>query len=82
VLALSEIPTPSDKITVRRVLKVAAAHFGIAVSDLISDCRKQPLCRQRQIAMYLVRELTGRSLPFIGQQMGDRDHTTILHGVP
>jgi chromosomal replication initiator protein len=48
---------------------------------MLSKRRTQPLCRRRQIAMHVAREMTGRSLPIIGREMGGRDHTTILHGV-
>jgi Bacterial dnaA protein helix-turn-helix len=69
------------RISVRRVLEVTADHFATSVSDLVSGCRKQPLCRHRQVAMFVARRVTGRSLPFIAHNMGGRDHTTILHGV-
>jgi chromosomal replication initiation ATPase DnaA len=76
-----EQPAVRGRITVRRILEVTAKHFRTTPVDLVSRCRKQPLVRRRQIAMYIAREKTGRSLPFIGQIMGDRDHTTVLHGV-
>jgi Bacterial dnaA protein helix-turn-helix len=69
------------RITVRLVVAATAAHFGIAAEDLLSDRRTQPLCRRRQIAMYVAHRTTGRSLVFIGHKLGGRDHTTILHGV-
>jgi hypothetical protein len=85
VIPLAALPAPSEassgRITVRRVLKITAAYFGITAADLLSDRRTKPLCRRRQIAMHVARRLTGSSLPSIGMQMGGRDHTTILHGV-
>jgi hypothetical protein len=82
VLVLPALSTAvPGRITVRRVLEVTAAHFGIAVSDLTSGRRTQPLVRRRHIAMYVARRMTGRSLLFIASHMGYRDHTTILHGV-
>jgi hypothetical protein len=72
---------PAVRTKVDRALKVTAEHFGIALSDLLSERRTQPLVRRRQIAMYVARETTGRSLPFIGKHLGGRDHSTILHGV-
>jgi hypothetical protein len=72
---------PEGCITVRGVLEATAAHFGTTVEALRSDSRKQPLCRRRQIAMYVAHRLTGRSFPFIALHIGKRDHTTVLHGV-
>jgi chromosomal replication initiator protein len=59
---------------------VTAEHFGTTVDALLSERRMQSLSRPRQIAMFVARKVTGRSLPFIGRRMGDRDQTTILHG--
>jgi hypothetical protein len=69
------------RITVRLVLDVTAAHFGVTVEALLSDTRKQPTCHRRQVAMYVAHRLTGRSLVFIGRKFGDMHHTTVLHGV-
>jgi hypothetical protein len=79
LLALAP-PISPVRITVRRVLEVTAGHFGTTVEALLSERRTQSLSRPRQIAMFVARKVTGRSLPFIGRRMGDRDHTTILHG--
>jgi chromosomal replication initiation ATPase DnaA len=79
LLALAPYASPG-RITVHRVIEVTAEHFGATVEALLSERRTQSLCRHRQIAMYVARKVTGRSLPFIGRRMGDRDHTTILHG--
>ena len=80
-----ELPARSEalpgRITVRLVLEVTAAHFGITADDLRSDRRTQPLSRRRQIAMYVAHRLAGRGTPFIARHMNRRDHTTILHGV-
>ena len=59
---------------------VPSGYFGTTPEVLISDLRGQPLCRCRQIAMYVARAMTGRSMPVIGYYMGNRDHTTILRG--
>jgi hypothetical protein len=80
LLALAP-PASPGRIAVRRVLETTAEHFGLPVADLLSHSRKRPLCRRRQVAMFVARRLTGRSLPFIAFHMGGRDHTTILHGV-
>ena len=74
------LPSSPGRITVRRVLEVTAGHFGTTVDALLSERRTQSLSRPRQIAMFVARKVTGRSLPFVGRRMGDRDHTTILHG--
>jgi chromosomal replication initiator protein len=82
VPALAEtLPAVPGRITVRLVLETTAEHFGTTVEALVSDSRKQPLCHRRQIAMYVAHRLTGRSLPFIADKIGGRDHTTILHGI-
>jgi chromosomal replication initiator protein len=73
-------PASPCRITVRGVLEVTAGHFDTTVDALLSERRTQSLSRRRQIAMFVARKVTGRSLPFIGHRMGDRDHTTILHG--
>jgi Bacterial dnaA protein helix-turn-helix len=73
-------PAVPGRISVRRVLDATAEHFGLTVEALLSDTRKHPLVRRRQIAMFLACRLTGRSLPFVGRVMGGFDHTTILHG--
>jgi chromosomal replication initiation ATPase DnaA len=79
LLALAPHASPG-RIRVRRILEVTAGHFGTTVDALLSERRTQSLSRPRQIAMFVARKMTGRSLPFIGRRMGDRDHTTILHG--
>lgn len=64
-------PTASPgRITVRRVLELTAGHFGTTVDALLSERRTQSLSRPRQIAMFVARKVTGRSLPFIGRRMG------------
>jgi chromosomal replication initiator protein len=54
-------------------------HFGLDADDLLSSSRSPRVAWPRQLAMYLARELTGRSLPAIGRDFGGRDHTTVLH---
>ncbi|HRY11446.1 MAG TPA: helix-turn-helix domain-containing protein, partial [Candidatus Nanopelagicales bacterium] len=56
-----------------------AAYFGISVDDLEGPSRSKTLVAARQIAMYLCRELTDLSLPAIGAEFGNRDHTTVMH---
>jgi chromosomal replication initiator protein len=69
------------RITVRRVLDVTAEHFGLTVEHLAVRRRHHKLVHRRQVAMYVARKVTGRSLPFIAEKLGGFDHTTILHGV-
>jgi chromosomal replication initiation ATPase DnaA len=69
------------RITVRRVLDLTAAHFGMTVEALLSPRRTQPLTRRRHVAMYVARQLTARSLPYIASKLGKKDHSTILHAV-
>jgi hypothetical protein len=73
------VPAVPGRISVRQVIETTAAHFGTTVDDLVSDTRKQPIVRRRQLAMYVAHKLTGRSLPFIARKMGRKDHTTVLH---
>ena len=56
-------------------------HYNIRLSDLIGPKRVRTYARPRQIAMYLAKQLTSRSLPEIGRRFGGRDHTTVMHGV-
>ncbi len=61
------------------IMAQTASYFDISIDDLCGQSRTQVLVTARQIAMYLVRELTELSLPKIGQQFGGRDHTTVMH---
>ena len=76
-----ELPAAPGRIKIHRVLKVTAKHYGTTPDELVSERRTRPLVHFRQVAMYVARKLTGRSTPVIAYYMGDRDHTTILHGV-
>ncbi|MWD28607.1 chromosomal replication initiator protein DnaA, partial [Aquicoccus sp. SCR17] len=69
------------KITVEEIQRKVSEHFSIRLSDLIGPKRVRTFARPRQIAMYLCKQLTSRSLPEIGRRFGGRDHTTIMHGV-
>lgn len=68
-------------LTADGIISTVAQYYEIPVSDLTSSSRRQPLARQRQIAMYICREHTGLSLPRIGAAFGGRDHTTVMHAV-
>src|SRR5204863_340365 len=61
--------------------KKVAEHFNIKLGEMTSDRRARAVARPRQVAMYLAKQLTMRSLPQIGRKFGGRDHTTVMHAV-
>ncbi|WP_419902722.1 chromosomal replication initiator protein DnaA [Kiloniella sp.] len=69
------------RVTIEEIQKKVAEHFNIRVSDMHSSRRARAVARPRQIAMYLSKHLTSRSLPEIGRKFGGRDHTTVMHAV-
>ena len=69
------------RITVDEIQKTVAEHFNLKQADLLSERRTRAIARPRQVAMYLAKRLTTRSLPEIGRKFGGRDHTTVLHAV-
>jgi chromosomal replication initiator protein len=69
------------RVTIEEIQKQVAAHFNIRISDMHSARRARSVARPRQVAMYLAKQLTSRSLPEIGRQFGGRDHTTVMHAV-
>lgn len=70
---------PQQPITISLIQEHVANYFGLRVQDLKGKKRTRQLAFPRQIAMYLCRELTQASLPYIGQEFGGRDHTTVIH---
>ena len=68
-------------ITVDKIQNVVSSYFNIALSEMLSQRRSRPLARPRQIAMYLAKKMTSRSLPEIGRRFANRDHTTVIHAV-
>jgi chromosomal replication initiator protein len=79
---LSDILRASErKITVEEIQRKVADHYNIRISDIVGPKRLRAYARPRQIAMYLAKQLTSRSLPEIGRRFGGRDHTTVMHGV-
>lgn len=79
---LSDILRASDrKITIEEIQRKVSEHYSIRLSDMIGPKRLRTIARPRQVAMYLAKQLTPRSLPEIGRRFGGRDHTTIIHGV-
>ena len=69
------------KTTIEEIQRKVSDHYNIRLSDLIGPKRMRVYARPRQMAMYLSKHLTERSLPEIGRRFGGRDHTTIIHGV-
>jgi chromosomal replication initiator protein len=79
---LADILRSSDrKLTIEEIQRKVAEHYNIRLSDMIGPKRLRNIARPRQVAMYLAKQLTPRSLPEIGRRFGGRDHTTIMHGV-
>ncbi|WP_408858562.1 chromosomal replication initiator protein DnaA [Acidiphilium sp. PA] len=69
------------KITIEEIQKQVADHYNIRISEMSSVRRARNIARPRQVAMYLAKQLTSRSLPEIGRKFGNRDHTTVMHAV-
>ncbi|MBO6838445.1 MAG: chromosomal replication initiator protein DnaA, partial [Alphaproteobacteria bacterium] len=69
------------KATIEEIQKRVAEHYNIKVSEMHSARRSRAVARPRQVAMYLSKQLTARSLPEIGRKFGGRDHTTVMHAV-
>lgn len=79
---LKDIPeTASTRITIDLILSTVAEVTGVSVTEVTGDRRSRPVVEARHLAMYLARELTDASLPKIGERIGGRDHTTVLHAV-
>jgi chromosomal replication initiator protein len=69
------------KVTVDQIQKLVSEHYNLKQADLISERRARAVARPRQVAMWLAKQVTVRSLPDIGRRFGGRDHTTVLHAV-
>lgn len=69
------------RVKIEDIQKVVSRHYNVSKADLLSSRRTRTIVRPRQIAMYLSKTLTPRSLPEIGRRFGGRDHTTVLHAV-
>ena len=88
VLAIDDSRTMRDllrandrRVTIEEIQKQVASHFNVRISDMHSARRARSVARPRQVAMYLAKQLTSRSLPEIGRKFGGRDHTTVMHAV-
>jgi len=79
---LSDVLKASDrKVTVEEIQRKVSEHYNIRLSEMIGPKRVRNYARPRQMAMYLSKHMTSRSLPEIGRRFGGRDHTTVMHGV-
>ena len=78
---LKDIFNQTRVITVDKIQNIVSNYFNIPLSDMLSQRRSRPLARPRQIAMYLAKKMTTRSLPEIGRRFANRDHTTVIHAV-
>jgi len=87
-LSLDEIKQITDSITAnsqkksitpKHIINIVSEYFDITLEDIIGPCRKKNLAEPRQIIMYLMREEMKASYPTIGQELGGRDHTTVIH---
>ena len=79
---LHDLLRASDRrITIEEIQKKVAEHYNIKLVEMSSARRSRTVARPRQVAMYLAKQLTSRSLPEIGRKFGGRDHTTVMHAV-
>lgn len=80
--ALKDLISPQEKniVTPDLILEVVSEHYNISTEDIKSKKRPRDISHPRQVVMYLCRILTDASLPMIGEILGKRDHTTVLHG--
>jgi chromosomal replication initiator protein len=69
------------RVTIEEIQRKVAEHWNIRLTDMASPRRARAVARPRQVAMYLAKQLTSRSLPEIGRRFGNRDHTTVMHAV-
>ena len=75
------LKSSQKKVNIEEIQKKVSQHFNIKMSDMSSARRSRTVARPRQVAMYLSKNLTSRSLPEIGRRFGNRDHTTVIHAV-
>jgi chromosomal replication initiator protein len=69
------------RVTIDEIQRRVAEHYNIRLSEMTSERRARAVARPRQVAMYLAKQLTTRSLPEIGRKFGGRDHTTVIHAI-
>ena len=75
------IETQEKKITIEQIQKCVGEHFGMRAQDLKVRSNSKMIAFPRQVAMFLVKQLTTASLPEIGKQFGGKHHTTVLHSI-
>ncbi len=80
-IILKDVYNSNKIISIDRIQNVTSNFFSINIDEMLSQRRSRPLARPRQIAMYLAKKLTTRSLPEIGRKFANRDHTTVIHAV-
>ncbi len=79
---LADILRASErKVTVDEIMRKVSEHYNVRIADLLGPKRTRTIARPRQVAMYLAKTMTQRSLPEIGRRFGGRDHTTVIHAV-
>jgi len=78
---LKDVFNQTKVITVDKIQNTVSNFFNISLNEMLSQRRSRPLARPRQIAMYLAKKMTTRSLPEIGRRFANRDHTTVIHAV-
>ncbi len=78
---LKDVFNQTKVITVDKIQNTVSNFFNIGLSEMLSQRRSRPLARPRQIAMFLAKKMTTRSLPEIGRRFANRDHTTVIHAV-
>lgn len=79
-MALADLLRRADRVGVEQVVDTVCRYYNVSAESLVSSSRKSNISQPRQVAMFLARTETDASLPQIGAQLGNRDHTTILHG--
>jgi len=79
-MALGDVMRPPTKVTMEDILGAVSEYYGVSREELVGPRRSRNIAFARQVAMYLARELAQMSLPQIGQALGGRDHTTVMHG--
>ena len=80
-LILKDVHNNNKVVSIDKIQNVTSNFFSINLQEMLSQRRSRPLARPRQIAMYLAKKLTTRSLPEIGRKFANRDHTTVIHAV-
>ncbi|MFQ5623246.1 MAG: chromosomal replication initiator protein DnaA [Paracoccaceae bacterium] len=79
---LADILRASErKVTIEEIIRKVAEHYNLRLTDMLSPRRARSVARPRQVAMFLAKTLTSKSLPEIGRRFGGRDHTTVIHAV-